>query len=254
MKISIITISYNSISTIKNTIQSIKDQDYKNIEKIWIDNKSSDGTFEYLRKEKDKNTVLISEKDDGIYDAINKGIKLSTGDIVCILNSDDEFYSDKILSNVIQEFNSHDINLIFGDLLYVKGSKIIRTWKSKIKPNKTLTNIDFSNFLNKGWMPPHPTLFIKKKFHENIGDYDKQLKISADYDYIIRLFYNKDLKVRYIPNYFIKMKVGGVSNKNLKNILNKMKEDLYVIKKNRIGNIKTLIMKNFSKLNQFYNI
>ena len=141
MKISVITLTNNSIVSIKETIKSIKSQTYNNIEKIWIDNRSKDGTLEFLKKNQDKKTILISEKDNGIVDAFNKGIKMATGKIIGFLHSDDKFYDKNVLKNIAKEFKNTNINLVYGDLNYItKNNKIIRKWKADNTVNKKILN------------------------------------------------------------------------------------------------------------------
>lgn len=252
MKISIITLTYNSINTIEKTIKSIKSQTYKNIEKIWIDNKSTDGTLEFLRKHHDNKTILISEKDKGIVDAFNKGAKIATGEVIGFLHSDDEFYNKNTIKNIAQKFKSSKINLVYGNLNYItKNNKIIRKWYADNTTNEKIIN-NQNTILTKlklGWMPPHPTVYIKKKFFKRVGYYNKKYSISFDYDHLIRIFLNNKLKCCYIPKVLINMSTGGNSNK-LKNIINKMVEDYKIIKENKIGNLLTLIIKNIRKLPQ----
>jgi glycosyltransferase len=252
MKISVITLTYNSIDTIKETIKSIKSQTYKNIEKIWIDNKSNDGTLEFLKKNKDNKTILISEKDKGIVDAFNKGAKIATGKVIGFLHSDDKFYDKDTIKDIAEKFKNSKINLVYGDLNYVtKNNKIIRKWHADNTTNQKIIN-NKNRIIKKlkfGWMPPHPTVYIKKKFYDKVGNYNKKYRISFDYDHLIRIFLKKELQCCYIPKILINMSPGGNSNK-LKNIINKMIEDYKIIKKNNIGNLLTLIMKNIRKIPQ----
>ena len=252
MKISVITLTNNSIVSIKETIKSIKSQTYKNIEKIWIDNGSKDGTLEFLKTNQDKKTILISEKDNGIVDAFNKGIKMATGKIIGFLHSDDKFYDKNVLKNIAKEFKNTNINLVYGDLNYItKNNKIIRKWKADNTVNKKILN-NKKKILKKlklGWMPPHPTVYIKKEFLNKVGYYKKEYSISFDYDHLTKIFLKNELNCSYVPKIFINMLIGGRSNK-LKNIINKMIEDYKIIKKNNIGNMYTLIMKNIRKIPQ----
>ena len=247
MKISIITVVWNNEKTIKDAIDSVLSQTYKNIEYIIVDGLSTDGTIEIIQSYGDKISKFISEKDKGIYDAMNKGIDLSTGDVVAFLHSDDLYESDNIIEDVIKEFkNDSLIEGIYGDLIYTDKndiSKIIRYWKSR--------NYHI-NLLKKGWMPAHPTFFLKRDVYKRFGKFDLDFKIAADYDFMLRVLV-KNIKVKYISKILYKMRIGGESNKNIKNILLKSKEDLKALKKNNIGGFTTLLMKNFSKLNQFIN-
>jgi glycosyltransferase len=252
MKISVITLTYNSIDTIKETIKSIKSQTYKNIEKIWIDNKSNDGTLEFLKKNKDNKTILISEKDKGIVDAFNKGAKIATGKVIGFLHSDDKFYDKDTIKDIAEKFKNSKINLVYGDLNYVtKNNKIIRKWQADNTVNQNIINNkkEITKKLKLGWMPPHPTVYIKKELFSNVGNYNKKYSISFDYDHLIRTFLKNELQCCYIAKIFVNMSIGGNSNK-LKNIINKMVEDYKIIKKNGIGNLLTLAMKNIRKIPQ----
>jgi glycosyltransferase len=252
MKISVITLTFNSIDTIEETIKSVKSQTYKNIEKIWIDNKSNDGTLEFLKKNQDKQTILISEKDKGIVDAFNKATKVATGKVIGFLHSDDKFYDKDTIKNIAKKFKNPKINLVYGDLNYVtKNNKIIRKWHADNNANQQIINNkkEIIKKLKFGWMPPHPSVYIKKKLFSIVGNYNENYRISFDYDHLIRVFLNSELQCSYVPKIFVNMRVGGNSNK-FKNIINKMIEDYKIIKKNRIGNLLTLIMKNIRKIPQ----
>ena len=247
MKISIITIAYNNLEGLKSAVDCIASQGYHNIEHLVIDGESNDGTKEYLTSLDMNHVKWISEKDEGIYDALNKGLSMVTGDIVGILHSDDYFVKDDVLEKVALHFSGHDNDVLYSDLAYVRKSrnnkeKVLRYWKSG----------DFSQGkLKKGWMPPHPTLFMKKAVYDNIGSFDTSFRISSDYDFILRLFKMSQLRVGYLPETLVHMNVGGESNKSLKNIVTKSLEDLKIIKKNKIGGYRVLMRKNLSKIPQF---
>ncbi len=244
--ISIITATYNAEATIESTIQSIVNQTYKNIEYIIIDGGSTDNTLKIINKYHTHIHHLISEKDRGIYDAINKGISMASGDVIGILHADDVFFDNNTIENIAFAFNQGNCNAVYGDLYYVNTQntdKVIRNWKSN----------DFEpKLLKMGWMPPHPTLFIKKEVFEEIGSYSLNYKISADYDFILRLFSKSSHTFKYIPQVITKMRVGGESNKSIKNIVLKSQEDLKALKQNKVGGVSTLIWKNVSKIPQFF--
>jgi len=218
-KISIITVSFNSQSTIKHTIQSVASQDYQNKEYILIDGASTDWTLDIISFLKDKINYFVSEKDNGIYDAMNKGIKASSGDIIGILNSDDFYSNDQVLSKVTNIFKETDCDCLYGDLVYVdKGDarNIVRYWKSgKFSKKK----------LRMGWMLPHPTFFVQKEIYEKHGLYNLELKTAADYEMILRLLHNDSIKVEYLPEILIKMRIGGESNSSFINRLKGNYED-----------------------------
>jgi glycosyltransferase involved in cell wall biosynthesis len=246
MKITVITATYNSISSIRDTYESIASQDYKEIEWIVIDGESTDGTIDYLRSIQHKISKLISEKDNGIYHALNKGLQLATGDIIGFLHSDDVFANEEIISGIAKLFQEQQIGGVYGDLEYISQNKnkdVIRKWKSN----------DFnSDQIKKGWMPPHPTLFLKREIYEKFGNFDENMKISADYDFILRIMKSPEIYYHYFPTVITKMKMGGASS-SLQNIKQKMKEDILALKKNKISNpYRVIIQKNLAKVGQFF--
>jgi glycosyltransferase len=248
MKISIITCALNSEITIKKSIRSIQKQNYKNIEHLIIDGGSTDKTLEIIKKIKKKDLNLYSSRDNGFYNALNKGIKYSKGSIVGVLHSDDFYKNNDILKIIVDTFKHTKADLVYGDLIYVKKQhpfKPIRYWKAGQYSKEKLF---------KGWMPPHPTVFVKKKIFDKIGFYKKHYKISADYDFLVRIFNCKNINQVYVPKVLINMRVGGMSNGSFKNLIIKSFEDYKIIKKNKIGGLLTLFYKNFSKLRQFFNI
>jgi glycosyltransferase len=247
MKISIITSVWNNKETIKDAIGSVLSQTYKNIEYIVVDGASNDGTIDIVQSYGDKISKFVSEKDKGIYDGLNRGVKLATGDVVAFLHSDDIYDSESILEEVIKVFESDkDLDGVYGDLVYTPKNdtdKVLRYWKSKEYDNSLLA---------KGWMPAHPTLFLKREVYEKYGGFDLDFKIAADYDFMLRVL-KSGIKVKYIPKILYKMRVGGESNKSIKNIMLKSREDLKALKKNNVGGILTLMIKNLSKIKQFIN-
>ncbi len=253
MKFTIITPTFNSEHSILKTIKSIQSQGINSYRSYFMDSDSRDKTVKLI-KLNTSNQKIISRKDKGIYDALNEGIKISKEPIVSILHSDDIYFSKNILKEIKKKFDKFDVNLIFGNLVYINNNgKIIRYWKAfdEKKSNQILTNRDFKKYIENGWMPPHPSVFIKRTFCKKIGKYDLNFDISSDYDYLIRLFKSDKLKALYYNRTLIKMTIGGKSNK-IKNILKKMTEDFMIIKKNKIGGFKTLIFKNLSKISQFF--
>jgi glycosyltransferase len=245
MKISILTCVLNNEKFIEDSIKSFQNQNYENKEHIIIDGGSTDKTIEIINRFKNNDTNLISSQDNGIYDAINKGINLASGDVIGILHSDD-FYTDyDVLFNVNEIFEKKNVDIVYGDLLYVsKNKKLnIRFWRAGEFLDKNM---------KKGWMPPHPTVFIKKEVFRKIGNYNTDYKISSDYDFLIRVFKDYNIRKEYIKKTLIKMRIGGKSNKSITNLLRKTFEDFKIIKKNKIGGILTLLNKNYSKISQLY--
>lgn len=244
MKISVITATFNSYPSIKDCIHSLVSQENVDLEHIVIDGGSADRTLEFI-KDSPLRSRIVSEPDRGIYDALNKGIKMATGDVVGFLHSDDSFASPAVLSSLVSEFERTKADGIYGDLVYVlreNTGKVIRVWRS--------TGFK-SWYLKYGWMPAHPTLFLKREVYQKCGQFDLNYKIAADYDFIQRIFKEESLKFAYLPIITTKMKIGGASNKNLKNIRCKMIEDYRIIKKNHVGGWYTLLLKNLMKVNQF---
>lgn len=253
MKISIITATYNSIQHISGLLASISKQSYHKIELIVIDGGSTDGTVDVL-KHSNLISHLVSEKDNGIYDAMNKGICLATGDIIGFLNSDDLLSSPDTLRNIVDSFKhtykeeTLCVDGVYGDLTYVNRTdtkKVIRYWEScMFKPSR----------LKHGWMPAHPSLYMRREVYEKHGMFDLKFKISADYDLMLRIFKDNSLNFVYLPEVITKMRVGGVSNRNISNILQKSKEDYWAISKNHIPfPILVLFLKNISKVFQFFS-
>ena len=236
----IITICYNDLNGLIKTINSVKSQTFKNYKHIIIDGGSNDGTKEFLDSTKD--LFYISEKDNGIYNAFNKGLSYVDGNYYTFLNANDQFSDDRVLEKIYNEKEIFKPDIIYADLVYITNtnSKVIRKWVSG----------EFAfNKLKFGWMFPHPTMFIKKDF-ANL-QFDENYKISGDYDWTIRLV-KLTSNVKYLNFVTIKMRIGGQSNKSLKNLLLKSYEDFQIIRKNKIGNIFTLILKNILKIKQFF--
>lgn len=246
MKVSIITISYNSAETIEDTIKSVVSQDYDNIEYIIIDGASKDDTLSIVDKYKDNIAKVISEKDKGIYDAMNKGVEHATGDIIGILNSDDYYYDESVISEVVRLFENEKTDGLYADLVYVDredSEKVIRYWKSgEYVPGKFL----------RGWMPPHPTFFVKREVYSKFGLYSTDLRSAADYEFMLRVIHKHNISLSYMPRILTKMRVGGMSNVSLKNRWRANMEDRRAWK---INGLKprwyTLTVKPLSKLLQF---
>lgn len=228
MKVSIITVCYNSANTIKSTIESVINQTYNNIEYIIIDGASKDGTIDIVSSYGAKVSKFISEPDKGIYNAMNKGIKIATGDIVGILNSDDFFTTKEVIQKVVDEFNKSDIDALYGDVQFVKPNnlqKIVRYYSSK---NFSLKKFKY------GFMPAHPSFYVKRTFFENIGFYKEDYKIGADFELLIRFLYNHKLKSKYLQMSFVTMRTGGVSNRSFKSYIILNNEIIRACNENKI--------------------
>jgi len=247
LKVSIITVCFNSGSTIETAIKSVLSQKYNNIEYIVIDGNSTDNTKHIIENYRNRISSIISENDEGIYFALNKGIKLCTGDIIGILHADDVYANEYIISNVVETFEKSKADAIYADLQYVAKhniNKIIRNWVSgKYKENAFLF----------GWMPPHPTFFAKKEVYESFGMYNTSFNSAADYELMLRFIHKHKIKLAYLNKVIVKMRLGGKSNKSL---ANRIKANLEDRKAWTINNLKpyffTLYLKPIRKIKQFF--
>ena len=246
MKFSIITVSYNSKDTIADTVQSVGSQSHSDTEYLIIDGASKDGTLKILESLKNKIDILVSEKDNGIYHAMNKGIEKAGGDVIGILNSDDIYTDEFILQDVAKIFENPETEAVYADLVYVERedtNKVKRKWISG-----EYTQGDF----RKGWMPPHPTFFVRKSVYEKYGAFNLDFESAADYELMLRFIHKHHIKIAYLPRVIIKMRVGGQSNVTLKNRLKANREDQKAWEVNGLKPGKfTFIRKPLSKLGQF---
>ncbi|HEX5001807.1 MAG TPA: glycosyltransferase family 2 protein [Bacteroidia bacterium] len=247
MKISIITITYNSAKTVEETIKSVAAQDYQDLEYIIVDGKSKDRTLEIVNKYASKISNLVSEKDNGLYDALNKGIKLATGDVIGMLHSDDVYSDSNVISKVAALFeSSSQPDAVYADLVFVDRTnpdKVLRTWKAgEYEPGSFL----------KGWMPPHPTFFVKREVYEKLGGFNTTLKLSADYELMLRFIHKNGIRVAYLPETIVKMRMGGVSNTSFFVKLKANMEDKLAWKLNDIKpGFFTRFMKPLNKVKQY---
>ena len=248
MKVSIITATYNSATTLPTALQSVYEQDYADIEHILIDGGSTDTTVAIIKEMSLKNSNIryVSEPDEGIYDAINKGLAMATGDIIGFVHSDDFLAEPTTIANIVALFKKEDFTGVYGDLWYVDRNdtdKVIRHWKSNAFHNK---------LLQRGWMPAHPTFFLKREVYTECGNFNTSYKIAADYDFMLRVLRKSNYTFGYLPKVITKMRMGGESNKRIANIILKSKEDLRAMKANNLTSpLLVLWKKNVSKLKQF---
>lgn len=246
MKISIITVTFNSASTLEQTILSVIDQSYSNIEYIIIDGGSTDDTLQIIEKYKNKISKVISEKDKGLYDALNKGIKMATGDVIGFLHSDDIYINKQVIEKYATLFTKVSCDAVYADLFYVDRNnldKITRKWKS----------VTYSEgaFIN-GWMPPHPTFFVRKNVYEKYGKFNLELKSAADYELMLRFIHKYKIKISYLPEFVVKMRVGGKSNETVTNRVNANLEDRRAWEMNNLKpRFYTLYLKPLRKIFQF---
>jgi glycosyltransferase involved in cell wall biosynthesis len=246
MKISVITAVFNRVGTIAHAMESVSAQTFSNAEYIVIDGASTDGTLDIIRSQQTDKMKVFSEKDAGIYDALNKGISRSTGDVIGFMHSDDFFADEQVLARVAAAFSDKNVDAVYGDLDYVAHNdvkRVIRRWRSGIYHQSKLAW---------GWMPPHPTLYLRRRVFERWGVFDTQYRIAADYDAILRYFSQGKIHAVYVPHVFVKMRLGGESNQSLSKIWLKMREDYRALCRNQVGGFISLVCKNFRKINQFF--
>lgn len=243
--VSIITTSYNSASTIADTLHSVAGQGYSQIEHIVVDGASKDNTLDIVRSFPHVKK-LISEKDKGLYDAMNKGLAASNGAIIGFLNSDDFYVSTDIIQHVVDQMMVEQSDALYADLIYVhpkNTNRVLRTWRAgKFEKSKFLF----------GWMPPHPTFFVRKEIYDQFGSFNINLKSAADYELMLRFLYKHKISVAYLPKVIIKMRTGGVSNASLTNRLKANREDRIAWRINQLDPyIFTTVLKPLRKLTQF---
>ena len=228
MKVSIITVTYNSEKYLSDCIASVRKQTYRNIEHIIVDGKSTDNTLKIIEKNASSIAAWISETDRGMYDAINKGIKMATGDIIGLLNSDDMLASADVIMDIVACFEEKNTDSVYGDLVYVDAAnsqKVLRYWKGLTYKR--------SRF-NYGWMPAHPTFYIKRSLIEKYGDYENHYFTAADYEFMARYLYRHKVSSCYLPKMIVKMRNGGLSNGNIYRRLRANRRDYLAMKRNRI--------------------
>ena len=247
MRVTIITATYNSGAHLEDCIQSVMQQDHPDIEHIVIDGKSADNTLAIIKQYEANLAGWISEPDNGMYDAINKGMRMATGDVIGILNSDDMFESADVVSEIVKAFETQKVDAVYGDLNFVDKQhteKVMRVWKGKPFKRKRFCY---------GWMPAHPTFYIKKSLVDLFGGYETHYFTAADYEFMARYLYFHRCSAYYLPKLFIKMRMGGQSNINLKQRLRANRRDYLAMKKNRIPfSFLVSVMKPLSKVHQFY--
>ena len=247
LKISVITAVFNRVHTVAQALDSVAAQSWPAVEHVVIDGGSTDGTLALLQARQSRLAVLVSEPDRGIYDALNKGLARASGEVLGFLHSDDYYASDEVLARVAEAFADPAVDAVYGDLDYVSadGQRVIRRWRSgQVTPAR----------LRRGWMPPHPTLYLRRRVIEQWGGFDTGYRIAADYDAILRYFVKGGIRVKYLPMVMVKMRVGGVSNAGLRRLWQKSSEDWRALRANGLGGLGgagALAWKNLSKLGQF---
>ncbi len=245
LKISVVTVVFNRRDTIEDTLRSVASQIYGDVEHIVVDGGSSDGTMVVLNAYRDQIDVLLSEADRGIYDALNKGVALATGDVVGFSHADDVFADAGVLARIADAFTDETVGAAYGDLVYVHEgdmTRVIRHWSAGSFSKSKLTW---------GWMPPHPTFYVRRSLYDELGGFDLRYRIAADYDTMLRFLGRGNVQPAYIPEVLVKMRLGGVSNRSFANIMQKSWEDYLVLRRNGAGGLGALAWKNLSKVGQF---
>lgn len=247
MKVSIITVVYNGRDTIRDAIESVLSQDYDNVEYIVVDGASRDGTTEVVKSYGERISKFISEPDKGIYDAMNKGVGLATGDVVGILNADDFYNDNRVLTRVVEKFQASACEGVYGDLEYINPvdtKKVERYWKA---------GVYVKNSFLLGWMPPHPSFFVKRDVYERLGTFNTELRSAADYEIMLRFIHKHGILLDYIPEVLVKMRSGGQSNISVKNRLKGNWEDKLAWKLNGLKPFFfTTWIKPLKKVSQFF--
>jgi glycosyltransferase involved in cell wall biosynthesis len=248
MKITVITVVLNAVGTIKDTIQSVIDQDYQDIEHIVIDGGSTDGTMDVVNSFRKQLAIVVSEPDKGIYDAMNKGIDLASGDVIGTLNSDDWYADKEVISRVAHAFgNDKNLDAVYGDIVFVTKDKphsLVRYWESR--PFQ-------EGLFEKGWMPAHPSFFVKKECYSRYGKFDLDLKIQSDFDLTMRFMVVNKIKTRYLPGVMVKMRMGGVTNNRISNVIKGNYEAYRACKKNGLSVTPLFMVKKIlSRVPQFF--
>lgn len=245
MKISIITVCYNRKSTIEKAIKSVLEQNYSDIEYIIIDGNSIDGTKEIIENYRDKVSHFISEPDKGMYDAINKGLQLATGDVIGLMHSDDEFYDKNVLDRIVSRFNSDStIEGVYGDGVYVSNDQEERLIRDRVGGIFSIKKI------KKGWLPLHPTVYLKKSIIDKNGLYNLDFKIASDTEFLLRYLYKYEIKMSYINSYIVKMRMGGMST-NLNCALKVLYEDYKIYKFHGLAAFIAVFLKKSLALRQY---
>lgn len=245
MKISIITVCYNRKSTIEKAIKSVLEQNYIDIEYIIIDGNSTDGTKESIEIYRENISQFISEPDKGMYDAINKGIQLATGDVIGLMHSDDEFYDKNVIDRIVSRFNSDStIEGVYGDGVYVSNDQEERLIRDRVGGLFSIKKI------KKGWLPLHPTVYLKKSIIDKNGLYNLDFKIASDTEFLLRYLYKYEIKMSYINSYIVKMRMGGMST-NLNYAIKVLFEDYKIYKFYGLTAFTAVFLKKSHALRQY---
>lgn len=246
MKVTVIIASYNNRETIPDTIESVCDQTYTDLEYVVVDGNSTDGTVDVLKQYDDQISTWVSEKDEGIYDAMNKGLNMASGELIGFLHADDFYASYDVIKDVVEMIETENAEACYADLQYVQRNdmeNVVRKWKSG--------SYKSGEFLN-GWMPPHPTLFVKKEIYDRYGGFKTELGTAADYELMLRFIHKHEIRLAYLQETIIKMRTGGESNASVINRLKANQNDRKAWKVNGLKpRLYTLWLKPLRKIGQF---
>ncbi len=246
MKVTVITVAYNSARTIGDTLDSVAAQTHSDIEHIVVDGASRDDTLAVVQRQGAHVAKLVSEPDRGIYDAMNKGLALATGELIGFLNADDVYAGPGCVAALVEQALRSDADAVYGDLVYVREhdlQAVVRLWRSG----------DFSPAqLRTGWMPPHPTFYVRRRVLQHVPTFDAKLRIAADYDFVLRCLGRPGATASRVPQVLVRMRTGGASNRSLKALWRKSSEDLLALRRSGVGCIATLLSKNARELPQFF--
>lgn len=244
LHISVITAVFNRASTLDEALRSVRAQTWSNVEHVVIDGGSTDGSLDILARHKDAIAHMVSEPDNGLYDALNKGILRATGDVVGFMHADDTYATPHALERVAAAFEDPSVGAVYGDLVYVNKedvSRVVRYWRAGEFRRSRLSH---------GWMPPHPTFYVRREHYQRLGGFDTRFRIAADYENMLRILWAGGVQAAYIPEVLVRMRMGGVSNRSLLNIVQKSCEDFAALRQNGMGGLQGVVLKNVTKLPQ----
>jgi glycosyltransferase involved in cell wall biosynthesis len=245
LHISVISAVLNRAATLGDSLRSVHSQRWPDVEHIVIDGGSTDGSLAILDQHKSRISKIVSEPDGGLYDALNKGLRHASGDVIGFMHADDEFATPQALTRVAAAFEDPDVGAVYGDLVYVRKhdvSRVVRYWRAGHYERAQLMQ---------GWMPPHPTFYARREVYSRFGGFDTRYRIAADYENMLRILWRGRIKAVYIPEVLVRMRLGGVSNASIFNMLHKSREDYSAMRENGIGGLQALVLKNVTKLPQF---
>ncbi len=249
VKISVITVVYNSAGTIRDAILSVLAQTYENIEYIIVDGASIDGTVDIINEYRGKIEAFVSEPDGGIYDAMNKGIRLAKGDVIGFLNSDDMYQDSRVVEKIAQAFANSKTDACYGDLVYVdkdETEKVVRYWKSR--PFK-------KGLYQCGWMPAHPTFYVRRRIYQKFGDFDLEFKLQSDFEITTRFLEVYGITTTYLPEILVRMRAGGATNRSIRNVIRGNIEAYRACKKNGLDITPFFIVRKImSRIPQFFSL